>query len=97
MAEADSVSVGADNATSNMSPSDIILTLDQTLKPSKPIDPPGSTRWYDIEDECFIDDEPTSGPTLAEATGPPFALTQDKLLHRSSEPSQDWDENGGIT
>lgn len=97
MAEADSVGVGAGNATPNTSPSDIVPTLDQTLEPSKPIDPPGPTRWYDIEDECFIDDEPTSGPTLAEATGPPFAPTQDKLLHRSSGPSQDWDENGRIT
>ncbi|KAK5012899.1 hypothetical protein LTR39_003922, partial [Cryomyces antarcticus] len=97
VAKADSVDVSAGNATQNTGPSDILTNLDQTLKPSKPADPSDPTRWYDVGDECFICDEPTSGPTLAEAIRQTYTTTQDKLLHHSSQPSQDQDRSGRIT
>src|SRR6266536_2425361 len=57
-------------------------------RPTKSIDTSGP--WYDVEEECWID-EPTPRLGSCEPQGVPPTPTQDQphTLHQSSRPSQD--------
>jgi hypothetical protein len=91
-AEANSGEESTSNATQITSPNNTSQTAVHTSELSKPIVPSSHIRWSDVEDECFVDDEPSPSVTLAVEEGLDFTLALIKLLCHSSGPSQDHNE-----
>jgi hypothetical protein len=97
-AEGGSGEINNANAVRNASLSNTVETLDLAYESSKPVDSPSPGRWFDLEGDCFVNDEPSSGLALAERNGTTYpAQDLPRSLQHLSGPSLNQPGDDGIT